>query len=55
MVNDIKNNLINRKDKITSYMIEKFKESFEYSTSGAIRNWRIYEDSVINKYFEKAV
>ena len=54
MVSDIKTNLKNRKNKINTYMLQKFREKFNKNPSGSNRNWRIYDDEAINKFFEIA-
>jgi hypothetical protein len=54
MIGDIKSNLKNRKNKILTYMLQKFRDSFEKNPSGSNRNWRLYDDDAINKFFEMA-
>lgn len=54
MISDIKTNLKNRKNKINTYMLQKFREKFDKNPSGSNRNWRIYDDEAINKFFEIA-
>ena len=51
LTNNIVRNLKNRKNSINSYMIEKFTESFNYNANGALRNFKILDDDLINKQF----
>ena len=32
-------------------MIERFKEDFNFNPNGALRNWKILDDKLINKQF----
>lgn len=35
-------------------MTEKFKKEFNYDASGAVRNWKVYEDEEFKQHFIKA-
>lgn len=35
-------------------MVEKFNQNFNYDSTGAQRNWKIYEDEEFNKIFAES-
>lgn len=35
-------------------MVNKFEKEFNYDKSGAVRNWKVYEDDEFKKYFIQA-
>ena len=54
LTNEIIRNLKNRKSSIITYMEDKFKEIFNFDANGALRNWKILDDGIINKQFSNS-
>ena len=51
MISNLKSSLKNKSSNILNSMIERFQKEFNLDASGAVRNWKIYEDEEFKKYF----